>query len=96
MNDISRLLGTRLPIVQAPMAGVQAGALAAVDGGFRYGERGLGIGQRIGGTEHRLLLMSGTAPENRVKPEPDEQRHHGKQHDFERHAVVSKTICGPT
>ena len=29
MNDISRLLGTRLPIVQAPMAGVQAGALAA-------------------------------------------------------------------
>ena len=29
MNNLSRLLGTRLPIVQAPMAGVQAGALAA-------------------------------------------------------------------
>jgi nitronate monooxygenase len=29
MNALARLLGTRLPIVQAPMAGVQAGALAA-------------------------------------------------------------------
>lgn len=29
MTDIARLLGTKLPIVQAPMAGVQAGALAA-------------------------------------------------------------------
>lgn len=29
MSDLARLAGTRLPIVQAPMAGVQAGALAA-------------------------------------------------------------------
>ena len=29
MSDIARLFGTRLPIVQAPMAGAQAGALAA-------------------------------------------------------------------
>lgn len=29
MNALARLFGTRLPIVQAPMAGVQAGALAA-------------------------------------------------------------------
>lgn len=29
MNGLARLAGTRLPIVQAPMAGVQAGALAA-------------------------------------------------------------------
>jgi nitronate monooxygenase len=29
MTDIARLFGTKLPIVQAPMAGVQAGALAA-------------------------------------------------------------------
>ena len=29
VNALARLLGTRLPIVQAPMAGVQAGALAA-------------------------------------------------------------------
>lgn len=29
MNALARLLGTRLPLVQAPMAGVQAGALAA-------------------------------------------------------------------
>jgi nitronate monooxygenase len=29
MSDLARLLGTRLPIVQAPMAGVQAGAMAA-------------------------------------------------------------------
>ena len=29
MNALARLLGSRLPIVQAPMAGVQAGAMAA-------------------------------------------------------------------
>lgn len=29
MTDLARLFGTRLPIIQAPMAGVQAGALAA-------------------------------------------------------------------
>jgi nitronate monooxygenase len=29
MSDIARLFGTKLPMVQAPMAGVQAGALAA-------------------------------------------------------------------
>jgi hypothetical protein len=41
------------------------------------------------GTRHGLLLMPGTSAEHSVKPKPDEQSHHGKQDNLNRHANFS-------